>query len=93
MEALLSGLPCILSNIGPHQEIASFFPQDIFLLDTEISKFELSNQIFTIVTQSQLRCPRKIKQSAELIFDSKINSAEYQKLYYKFTEIKNEKIF
>ena len=83
MEALVGGLPCVLSNIEPHKEINSVMPKATFLIDINSNFKELEESLKTFVMNSKTKEDNfnQISVDASKVFDSKINSREYQKIY------------
>lgn len=86
MEALVAGLPCVLSDINPHQEIKSLMPQATRLLKLSKSFEELEEELIEIVHAGENSNYSEIATEATKTFDSKINSYEYQKMYFDKVE-------
>ena len=83
MEALISGLPCILSDIEPHKEIELDMPKATILLKKDSTLLELENSIKNFILQRSNFDNIRIASRAKSIFDYKTNSSKYQKIYLK----------
>jgi glycosyltransferase involved in cell wall biosynthesis len=81
MEAMVEGLPCVLSDIDPHQEIKSLMPNASYILNISMTFTELENRLKDIILERKDLNHSDIAHKASKIFDSEINSKEYQKLY------------
>lgn len=82
LEALSAGLPCILSNIGPHKELAVAMPDCIFLINHLDPLDQIAKKILQILGNFNKLERDLIKRKAKELFDSKVNSNNYQE-YYK----------
>ena len=87
LEALSVGLPCILSNIEPHREIATAMPNCVFLLDHSSAEERIASQILKVISKNYKFERATLKEKAQNLFDSKVNSESYQKIYSKLTEL------
>lgn len=81
LEALSMDCPAILSNIGPHKEIASVAKDSVFLIDHSDM-----NSLYSFLNNSYKEWRTNIKKGdcnsvAKNEFSSAVNSVSYQKLY------------
>ncbi|SNY15324.1 Glycosyltransferase involved in cell wall bisynthesis [Orenia metallireducens] len=82
MEALSTGLPCILSNIPPHKEILSFNNRAGFLFKCKDTKV-LSQIIDNSVQKEYNEMTEAAKDIIDNYLSAKIMSQKYQELYGK----------
>ena len=87
LEALSVGVPCVLSNIEPHREIAAAMPNCVFLVDHLSSEERVASQILEVLSQFYKFERESIKAKAQDLFDSKVNSKSYQAIYLELTEV------
>lgn len=85
MEALASGLPCILSNINPHLEIVKYDMETVKLFECEDTK-SLSNAIDEIKLVDYNKISRLCRMLVEKNLSAQIMTKNYEKKYKKVLE-------
>ena len=81
IEALASGLPCILSDIPSHAELKQLLPEAIVLIDLSLTFKSMLIQLEDAVTKLSGLDKREISKKAQQLLDSKSNSLRYQEMY------------
>ena len=83
LEALMMGLPCLLSDIEPHQEIKKSYPEACYLY--EVANDEKLTTAFckVIGDGAGFAQHEKISSVSRKLFSSEIMSREYQDIYEK----------
>lgn len=82
MEAMSTGLPCILSDISPHKEILNFNKNAGVIFETENIN-NLTNKMNSIIKRDYLSMSKSAKSIIDNFLSAKIMSNKYQKLYLK----------
>lgn len=78
LEALMMGLPCILSNIEAHCEIKNAYPDACFLYDSDDDK-DLLACFYKVI--SMKISYESISHASKKLFSSDVMSSEYQDIY------------
>lgn len=83
LEALACGLPCVLSDIAPHLELAEQAGECIRLF-VEGDSSGMARQIERLVSDASLRTAAR--SAAEIKFSAQATSAKYQEIYRELAE-------
>lgn len=81
IEALMVGLPCVLSNIKPHQEIYDLMPDYIHLVNCSKDVKTIASDISSWLESIKVFDNHEIRLQAIEKFHAKATSFQYQKIY------------
>ena len=85
LEAMACGLPCVLSNIPPHEEIKEINKNSSILFETKNTE-ELTSKIKEITTKDYEQMSSAAKEIIYEHLNAEIMSKNYQKIYSKLLE-------
>lgn len=81
LEALMMGLPCILSNIEPHCEIKRAYPEACYLYEIDDDDDLLACFRKVIDTDMNWNIHENISNASRNLFSSEVMSLRYQDIY------------
>lgn len=83
LEALMSGVPrYILSDIGPHREIASYFPNDVKIINFNNITHQKLEELYCFIKKPRKR--EEIINEAKEKISAEIMAENYMKIYSNF---------
>lgn len=81
LEALMMGLPCILSNIEPHREIKNAYSEACYLYENNDDEELIACFYKVIGDEADFMQHEKVSSTSRKLFSSEVMSREYQSIY------------